>query len=212
MTPLTPEALAHVVADDLQEGWYVNLGIGLPTLVADAIPRNREVVLHSENGILGMGSRPEPGAEQPDYLINAGKQPVTLLDGGSYFDHALSFAMVRGGHLDVAVLGAFQVSQAGDLANWSLGSPKAVPGVGGAMDLAAGARRVFAMMEHVTRAGQPKIVQQCSLPLTAQRTVNRIYTDHAVLDVIEGRLFVRRIFGTDFEGLQSITDAPLYQK
>lgn len=212
MTPLTREELAKIVSDDLMEGWHVNLGIGLPTSVADAIPAGREVILHSENGILGMGPRPAPGKEQPDFLINAGKQPVTLVEGGSYFDHATSFAMVRGGHLDVAVLGAFQVSEAGDLANWSLGDKQGVPGVGGAMDLAAGARRVFVMMEHITRNGRPKIVPECTLPLTARRAVHRIYTDHAVIDVVDSRLVVRRIFGTDFEGLQSITAAPLHEK
>lgn len=212
MTPLTREELAQVVANDLLEGWHVNLGIGLPTSVADAIPKGREVILHSENGILGMGPRPAPGKEQPDFLINAGKEPVTLLPGGSYFDHATSFAIVRGGHLDAAVLGAFQVSEAGDLANWSLGEKQGVPGVGGAMDLAAGARQVFVMMEHVTRNGAPKIVAECTLPLTARGAVHRIYTDHALIDVIDNRLVVRRIFGTDFEGLQSITAAPLHEE
>lgn len=212
MKPLNREELARVVANDLQEGWYVNLGIGLPTRVADFIPEGREVIFHSENGILGMGPSPAPGDEQPDFLINAGKQPVTMVAGGAFFDHATSFAMVRGRHLDAAILGAFQVSGSGDLANWSLGQQQSVPAVGGAMDLAAGAKRVFVMMEHISRNGEPKIVSECSFPLTAQGAVDRIYTDYAIMDIIEQRLVVRKIFGTDLEGLQSITAAPLHQE
>jgi 3-oxoadipate CoA-transferase, beta subunit len=183
------DEMAARVARDIPEGAYVNLGIGLPTLVANHLGADREILLHSENGILGMGPAPAPGAEDPD-LMNAGKQPVTLLDGGSYFHHADSFAMMRGGHLDICVLGAFQVSVEGDLANWHTGEPDMIPAVGGAMDLAVGARRVFVMMEHLTKKGEPKVVRRCTYPLTAARCVSRIYTDLAVLDVSPGGLTV----------------------
>ena len=182
MTRYTRDQMAARVAQDIQEGAYVNLGIGLPTLVANHLPRDREIILHTENGLLGMGPAPAPGAEDPD-LINAGKQPVTALPGASFFHHADSFAMMRGGHLDCCVLGAFQVSVDGDLANWHTGAPDAIPAVGGAMDLALGAKRVYVMMEHLTRSGESKIVARCTYPVTALRCVSRIYTDLAVLEV-----------------------------
>ena len=178
----TRDQLAARVARDIPEGAYVNLGIGLPTLVANHLAKDKEIFLHSENGLLGMGPAPAPGDEDPD-LVNAGKQPVTLLTGGAYFHHADSFAMIRGGHIDICVLGAFQVSVDGDLANWHTGEPDTIPAVGGAMDLAVGAKKVFVMMEHVTKKGEPKIVERCTYPLTGRRCVSRIYTDLAVLDV-----------------------------
>src|SRR5512146_3069409 len=202
MNKLTRDQMAARVARDIPEGAYVNLGIGLPTLVANHLPKDREVFLHSENGILGMGPAPAPGEEDLD-LINAGKQPVTLLPGGSYFHHADSFAMMRGGHLDICVLGAFEVSLSGDLANWHTGAPDAIPAVGGAMDLATGARQVFVMMEHQTRQGRSKIVERCTYPLTAIGCVDRIYTDLAVLDVVSGGLQVRELVeGVAFDELQ----------
>jgi 3-oxoadipate CoA-transferase beta subunit len=185
----TRDEVAARIARDIPEGAYVNLGIGLPTLVANHLAPDKEIFLHSENGILGMGPAPAPGEEDPE-LINAGKQPVTLLAGGAYFHHADSFAMIRGGHVDICVLGAFQVSIAGDLANWHTGEPDTIPAVGGAMDLAVGARRVFVMMEHLTRKGEPKIVERCTYPLTGVRCVSRIYTDMAVLDVTPAGLTV----------------------
>ena len=184
------DAMAARVARDIPEGAYVNLGIGLPTRVADFLPPDREVILHSENGLLGMGPAPLPGEEDPD-LINAGKQPVTLLTGGAFFHHADSFAMMRGGHIDICVLGAFQVSVSGDLANWHTGEAEAIPAVGGAMDLAIGAKRTFIMMEHFTKAGDCKIVPACTYPLTAKACVSRIYTDLAVIDVTGDGLVAR---------------------
>ena len=172
--------LAQRVAQDIHDGAYVNLGIGMPTLVANHLPDGIEVILQSENGILGMGPQPEEGLEDYD-LINAGKQPVTLLAGGAYFHHADSFAMMRGGHLDICVLGAFQVSATGDLANWSTGKPDAIPAVGGAMDLAIGAKQTWVMMDLLTKSGQSKVVEQCSYPLTGLSCVSRIYTDLCTL-------------------------------
>ncbi|MCW0461129.1 3-oxoacid CoA-transferase subunit B [Xanthomonas sacchari] len=172
-------ALAARVARDIPEGAYVNLGIGLPTAVANFLPADKEIFLHSENGLLGMGPAPPPGQEDLD-LINAGKQPVTLLTGGCYFHHADSFAMMRSGRLDVCVLGAFQVSVHGDLANWSTGAADAIPAVGGAMDLAIGAKQVYVMMELLTKRGEPKLVNACSYPLTGLRCVSRVYTDLGV--------------------------------
>ena len=205
----TREQIAARVAQDIFEGAYVNLGIGLPTRVANFLPADREVFLHSENGLLGMGPAPAAGEEDED-LINAGKQPVTLLTGGAYFHHADSFAMMRGGHLDICVLGAFQVSEAGDLANWHTGAPDAIPAVGGAMDLALGAKKVFVMMDHQTKTGESKIVRACSYPLTGVACVNRIYTDLAVLDVTTDGLRVREMApGLRFEELQDLTDAAL---
>jgi 3-oxoadipate CoA-transferase beta subunit len=208
-TRFTRDQMAARVAADIHEGAYVNLGIGLPTKVANYLPPEREVFLHSENGVLGMGPAPAPGEEDED-LINAGKQPVTLLQGGAYFHHADSFAMMRGGHLDICVLGAFQVSQKGDLANWHTGAPDAIPAVGGAMDLAIGAKQVFVMMEHQTKTGDSKIVRECSYPLTGVACVNRIYTDLAVIDVTPEGLRVRDMVpGLRFEQLQAVTEAAL---
>jgi len=209
MNRLSRDQIAARVARDIPEGAYVNLGIGLPTMVGAHLPADREIFLHSENGLLGMGPPPAAGEEDED-LINAGKQPVTLLAGGSYFHHADSFAMMRGGHLDICVLGAFQVSRTGDLANWHTGAPDAIPAVGGAMDLAIGAKRVFVMMEHQTRDGASKIVERCTYPLTGLACVSRIYTDLAVLDVTPQGLAVREIVdGLAFEELERITGIPL---
>jgi len=207
----TRDQIAARVAQDIPEGAYVNLGIGLPTKVANYLPAEREVFLHSENGLLGMGPAPAPEDEDED-LINAGKQPVTLLTGGAYFHHADSFAMMRGGHLDVCVLGAFQVSERGDLANWHTGAPDAIPAVGGAMDLAIGAKQVFVMMDHVTKTGESKIVEACTYPLTGVACVNRIYTDMAVLNVTPNGLAVLEMApGLTFEELQAATGATLVQ-
>ena len=209
MSRYTREQMAARVARDIPEGAYVNLGIGLPTKVANYLPADKEIFLQSENGLLGMGPAPAAGEEDED-LINAGKQPVTLLTGGAYFHHADSFAMMRGGHLDICVLGAFQVSAGGDLANWHTGAPDAIPAVGGAMDLASGAKQVFVMMEHQTKNGESKIVDQCGYPLTGIGCVNRIYTDLAVIDVTPQGLQVLEIVeGLSFEELQKLTGATL---
>jgi len=201
--------IAARVARDIPEGAYVNLGIGLPTLVAGHLPKDREVLLHSENGVLGIGPRPAVGEIDED-LIDAGKEPVTLLAGGCFFHHADSFAMIRGGHIDICVLGAFQVSARGDLANWHTGAADAIPAVGGAMDLAAGAKAVYVMMEHVTKKDEPKIVPECTYPLTGVRCVTRIYTDLAVIDVRpEGLQVVEIVDGLDFAELQRLTGAAL---
>ena len=209
LTPFTREQIAARVARDIPEGAYVNLGIGVPTLVANHLAADREIFLHSENGLLGMGPAPAKG-EEDDELINAGKQHVTLLTGGAYFHHADSFAMMRGGHLDICVLGAFQVSEHGDLANWHTGEPDAIPAVGGAMDLAIGAKQVFVMMEHQTKTGDSKIVAACTYPLTGIGCVSRIYTDLAVLDVTPQGLAVREmVAGLTFDELQRRTAAPL---
>jgi 3-oxoadipate CoA-transferase beta subunit len=209
MSKLDRKQMAARVARDIPDGAYVNLGIGLPTLVADFIPKGREIILHSENGILGMGAKPALGQEDED-LINAGKEPVTMLAGGAFFHHADAFAMIRGRHLDFAVLGAFQVSIAGDLANWHTGAPDAIPAVGGAMDLAMGAKKVLVMMEHLTKKGESKIVERCTYPLTGARCVDRIYTDLAVLDVKPDGLHVAEsVDGLSFEELQRLTGVPL---
>ncbi len=192
MRRFSKDEIAQRVARDIPTGAYVNLGIGLPTLVANHLDSSKEVLLHSENGILGMGPAPAPGAEDED-LINAGKQPVTLLTGGAYFHHADSFSMMRGGHLDICVLGAFQVSRQGDLANWHTGAPDAIPAVGGAMDLAIGAKRVFVMMELQTKSGESKLVERCTYPLTGVGCVSRIYTDLAVIDITAEALVVREL-------------------
>jgi len=205
----TREQMAQRVARDIPEGAVVNLGIGLPTLVANHLPAGREIVLQSENGIIGMGPAPAEGAEDYD-LINAGKQPVTLLPGGCFFHHADSFAMMRGGHLDICVLGAFQVSAGGDLANWHTGAPDAIPAVGGAMDLAIGAKRTLVMMEHCTKAGESKVVAQCSYPLTGLACVSRVYTDLAVLDITPAGVTVLDLCdGLSAAALQALTAVPL---
>jgi 3-oxoadipate CoA-transferase, beta subunit len=212
MKRYTRDQMAARVARDIPEGAYVNLGIGLPTMVANHLPKDREILLHSENGLLAMGPAPAPGAEDSD-LINAGKQPVTLLPGGAYFHHADSFAMMRGGHLDFCVLGAFQVSKDGDLANWHTGATDAIPAVGGAMDLAIGAKQVYVMMEHLTKQGESKIVDRCTYPLTGIRCVNRIFTDLSVLDVTrDGLQVLEMVEGLTFDELQRLTGVPLSRK
>ena len=204
------DEMAARVARDFSEGAYVNLGIGLPTLVANHLPKDREIILHTENGLLGMGPAPEKGHEDPD-LINAGKQPVTMLDGASLFHHADSFAMMRGGHLDFCVLGAFQVSATGDLANWHTGAPDAIPAVGGAMDLAIGAKKVYVMMEHLTKGGESKVVAKCTYPLTGVGCVNRIFTDLAVIDVTpRGLKVIDMVEGMNLDELQRLTGVPLH--
>ena len=210
MKPLNRNQIAARVARDIPNGAYVNLGIGLPTLVANHIPRDREIILHSENGVLGIGPKPAPGEEDED-LIDAGKSPVTLLTGGAFFHHADSFGMIRGGHIDICVLGAFQVSATGDIANWHTGEPDAIPAVGGAMDLAAGAKQVFVTMEHLTKQGESKIVERCSYPLTGLRCVKRIYTDLAIIDVRPDGLHLVEIVaeGLAFDELQRLNGVPL---
>lgn len=209
MLRLKPEEIASRVAQDIPDGAYVNLGIGMPTKVANYVSEDREVIYHSENGILGVGPAPKPGEEDPD-LINAGKQFVTLLPGGCYFDNAESFAMMRGGHLDIAVLGAFQVSADGDIANWATNDDKFPPAVGGAMDLAVGAKKLFVLMSHTTRDNQPKILEQCSYPLTGAGVVTRIYTDLAVIDVTTEGLRVRELYGDNtLADVQALTGARL---
>jgi 3-oxoadipate CoA-transferase beta subunit len=211
MKRFTRDEIAQRVARDIPEGAYVNLGIGLPTMVGNHLDRSKEIFLHSENGLLGMGPAPAPGDEDED-LINAGKQPVTLLTGGAFFHHADSFAMMRGGHLDICVLGAFQVSERGDLANWHTGAPDAIPAVGGAMDLAIGAKKVFVMMEHQTKSGESKIVPMCTYPLTGVGCVSRIYTDLATIDITpEGLLVIDMIEGLTLNVLQQMTGVQLRQ-
>ena len=209
MKKLTRPQIAWRIAQDIPDGAYVNLGLGAPDLIANYMPEDREVVIHSENGILGMGPSPAEGEEDPD-LINAGKKPVTLLPGGSYFHHTDSFAMIRGQHLDIAVLGAFQVSRDGDLANWATLDNSRPPGVGGAMDLAVGAKKVFVMTDHCTRDGQPKLLEACTYPLTGKAVVDRIYTDVAVIDVTGGGFVVREILaGLPADQLNAMTGADL---
>jgi 3-oxoadipate CoA-transferase, beta subunit len=206
---LTPVDMARRIAADILDGSYVNLGIGLPTLVADAVAPGKEIIYHSENGILGMGPAPAPGEGDPE-LINAGKQPVTLLPGGVYFHHTDAFMMMRGGHIDVTVLGAFQVSERGDLANWATDEASMPPAVGGAMDLAVGAKRVLVMTTHTTRDGRPKLMAACTYPLTAAAVVDRVYTDLAVLDVVPDGFLVRELVaGVSRDQLQSLTAADL---
>ncbi|SDZ54749.1 3-oxoacid CoA-transferase subunit B [Herbiconiux ginsengi] len=212
MTGIDREALAARIARDIPEGAYVNLGIGAPTLIANYLPDDLEIILHTENGMLGMGPKPEAGRIDPD-LINAGKQPVTELPGAAYFHHADSFGMMRGGHLDVCVLGAFQVSERGDLANWHTGAPDAIPAVGGAMDLAIGAKDVYVMTDLVTRDGTAKIVAECTYPVTGVRCVSRIYTDLAVFDVTPDGLAVTDVFGdTTLDELRTITGLTLLDR
>jgi 3-oxoadipate CoA-transferase beta subunit len=209
MNRWTKDRMAALVARDIFDGAVVNLGIGMPTLVANHLGKDKEVMLHSENGVIGMGPAPQAGAEDYD-LINAGKQPVTLLPGGVFFHHADSFAMMRGGHLDICVLGAFQVAANGDLANWHTGAADAIPAVGGAMDLAIGAKATWVMMEHTTKDGTPKLVQRCSYPLTGLACVSRVYTDLAVLDIGPEGVTVREIAeGLSFDALQTKTALPL---
>jgi 3-oxoadipate CoA-transferase beta subunit len=207
--PLSRTDMARRVALDIPDGSYVNLGIGLPTMVANHVPAGREVIYHSENGILGVGPAPAPGKEDPE-LINAGKELITLVPGGAYFHHTDSFMIMRGGHLDVSVLGAFQVSAAGDLANWATDDEKFPPAVGGAMDLAVGARRILVITTHTTSRGEPKLLERCTYPLTAAGVVNRIYTDLAVVDVDPDGFLVREMVdGLTRDELQERTGARL---
>lgn len=209
MTPLALHDVARRLAQDIPDGAYVNLGIGLPTMVANHVSADREIVYHSENGILGVGPPPLPGQENPE-LINASKQLVTLAKGGSFFDNAQSFGMMRGGHLDIAVLGAYQVSARGDLANWSTNDEKFPPAVGGAMDLAVGAKQVFVLMRHCKPDGEPKILSECSYPLTGAGVVTRIYTDLAVIAVTpEGLRILELHPGNRLDAVQARTGAPL---
>ena len=206
------DIIARKVAMDIFDGAYVNLGIGLPELVAGNIPEGREVIFHTENGLLGMGKQAEPGKEDPE-LVNAGKKYVTAIPGAAYFHHADSFAMIRGGHIDICVLGAYQISEEGDLSNWSTGNPADIPAVGGAMDLVAGVDTIFVMTKFFTRSGEPKIVKECTYPLTGKQVVSRIYSDLAVIDVKEGRLVVRELApGITFDFLQKSTDAKLFSE
>lgn len=206
---LNRKQVAWRIAQEIPEGSYVNLGIGSPEMVANYIPDDREIFFHSENGILGMGPAPEPGQEDGN-LINAGKKPVTLLPGGSYFNHTDSFAMIRGGHIDICVLGAYQVAENGDLANWATLDTTKPPGVGGAMDLAIGAKKIYIMMDHVTKDGHSKLMRNCTYPHTGQGVVKTIFTDLAVIDVINKKFIVRELAkGLSLEDLQSKTNAPL---
>ena len=203
------DQIAERVAQDIPEGAYVNLGIGLPTKIASYLPEDKEVFLHSENGLLAFGPPPAAGDEDPE-LINAGKEFVTMLNGGAFFHHGDSFAMMRGGHLDICVLGAFQVAQNGDLANWHTGAPDAIPAVGGAMDLAVGAKKVFVTTDHVTKHGEPKLVSELTYPATGLKCVDRIYTDLCVIDVTDkGFTVIEKIAGISFEELQSMTGAEI---
>jgi len=205
----TKDQMAARVARDIADGAVVNLGIGLPTLVANHLGADKEVMLHSENGVIGMGPAPAAGEEDYD-LINAGKQPVTLKPGGAFFHHADSFAMMRGGHLDICVLGAFQVAGNGDLANWHTGAPDAIPAVGGAMDLATGAKATWVMMEHTAKDGSPKLVERCTYPLTGLGCVKRVYTDLAVLEITPGGVRVREMAeGLTMAELQARTGVAL---
>lgn len=207
--PLTRREMAARAAADIPEGWYVNLGIGMPTLVADNVPSGREVIFHSENGILGMG--PSPATERINpWLVNAGKKYVSVLPGGSFFHHADSFALIRGGHLDLCVLGAFEVAENGDIANWATSDEDDAPAVGGAMDLAVGAKRLWILMDHTTKEGKPKLVERCSYPLTALGAVKRIYTNLAVIDVTPaGFAVMDMVPGLTLPALQQLTAAPL---
>lgn len=206
---LSRRQIAWLVANEIPDGSYVNLGIGIPTLCADHMPGEREILLHSENGVLGFGPRPDEGDEDND-LVNAGKQPITMLDGGSYFVHSDAFGMIRGGHIDIAMLGAFEVSGEGDLANWTTNNPTFPPGVGGAMDLAAGAKEVWVLTEHQTKDGNAKIVNECSYPLTSAKCVKRIFTDLAIMSIDKGELIVEgMIEGMTIEELQSRTEPKL---
>ena len=207
--PLSRAQMAVRVAADIPDAWYVNLGIGIPTLVADHVPAEREVIFHSENGVVGMGPAPEPGQVDP-WLINAGKQRITLRTGGSYVHHADSFAMIRGGHLDLCVLGAVLVAENGDIANWATSDNDTAPAVGGAMDLCVGVKRLWVVMEHTTKAGESRLVRKCSYPLTALGVVKRVYTNLAVLDVTSAGFEVAEMVpGLTLQDLQNVTEAPL---
>ncbi len=209
--PLDRNGMAARVAQDIPEGWYVNLGIGIPTLAADHIPAEREVVVHSENGILGMGPAPAPHKENP-WLVNAGSQRVSLRPGGAFIHHADSFAVVRGGHLDLCVLGGFEVAENGDLANWAHSPTETGKQIGGAMDLAVGAKRVWVVMEHTTKDGRPRLLRRCAYPLTAARCVTRVYTNLAVLDVTpKGFVVTDMVAGLGFAALQARTEAVLHE-
>ena len=213
MQPYSRTDMAAKAAADIPEGWVVNLGIGIPTLIADQVPLTREVIFQSENGVLGMGPAPEKGRENP-WLINAGKQMVTLRPGGSICHHADSFAMIRGGHIDLCVLGGFEVAENGDLANWATSENDTAPAVGGAMDLGAGAKRLWVVMDHTTKDGRPKIVERCGYPLTSLGSVSRVYTNLAVLDVVQGLGFVVRdiVPGMSLEELQAKSGAKLHTR
>ncbi|HPE57755.1 MAG TPA: 3-oxoacid CoA-transferase subunit B [Bacteroidales bacterium] len=205
------EEMAQKVALDIPDGAYVNLGIGMPELVADYVPEGREVIYHTENGLLGMGPVPEESEKDPE-LINAGKKHITSIKGACFFHHADSFTMIRGKHIDICVLGAFQVSVDGDIANWSTGKPGAIPAVGGAMDLVAGVKRIFVITQHNTKDGKSKIVNNCTYPLTGKGVVETIYTDLAIIDVKKDGLFVREMGpNVNFEYLQKHTEVPLIQ-
>jgi len=207
----TVSEMARKVATDIHDGAYVNLGIGIPEMVASYIPEGREVIYHTENGLLGMGKVAEKGTEDFE-LVNAGKKYITAIPGAAYFHHADSFAMIRGGHIDICVLGAYQVSEEGDLANWSTGDPNDVPAVGGAMDLVAGVKTIFIITQHATKSGESKIVKECTYPLTGKNVVNRIYTNLAVIDVTDKGLLVKELApDISFEYLQQNTDATLFQ-
>ncbi len=207
---LDRHGIAARIARDIPEGWYVNLGIGIPTLVAEHVPLQREVIFHSENGVLGVGPSPAPGAVNP-WLINAGKQPVTLRPGGAFIHHADSFAIIRGNHLDLCVLGAFEVAENGDIANWATGKNDAASAVGGAMDLAVGAKRLWVAMEHTTKDGMPRLVERCTYPLTASGAVKRVYTNLAMLEITpRGFVVLEMVRGLDFEQLQRSTGAQLF--
>jgi 3-oxoadipate CoA-transferase, beta subunit len=209
MTPLSRFQIAWRAAQDLPEGAYVNLGIGMPTLAARYVPAGREVIFHSENGVLGLGPAPRPGEEDED-LIDAGKNLTTLVTGGCYVHHADAFVMIRGGHLDISLLGAFEVSGSGDLANWTTEDPNFPPGVGGAMDLAVGARQIRVLMDHVDKKGNPRILNRCSLPLTAAGVVKRIYSSLAVIDVTpQGLVVLEMVEGMDLPRLQAMTEPKL---
>lgn len=206
----TTAQMAQKVALDINDGAYVNLGIGIPELVAGCIPPGREVIYHTENGLLGMGPVPAKENEDPE-LINAGKKCVTAIPGASYFHHADSFSMIRGGHIDVCVLGALQVSEEGDLANWSTGEPGAIPAVGGAMDLVAGVKTIFVIMQHCTKNSEPKLVKKCTYPLTGKQVVNTIYTNLAIIDLVDNKMKVRELApGVTEEQLRIHTEAELY--
>ena len=211
MKKLSRQEMARAAALEIAEGSCVNLGIGVPTLIADYVPADREILLQSEQGLLGLGPKAPPGQQDED-IVNAGKHHVTLVNGASVFSHSDSFAMIRGGHIDIACLGAFQVAANGDMANWSTGVSDQLPAVGGAMDLAAGAANVWVLMEHCQKDGTPRILERCTYPLTAAGCVNRIYTDLAMIDVIPQGLIVRRLVpGLSFEMLQKQTGAKLIQ-